>query len=288
MAGAARVGKDIFAAAARTTQIPYVPLCTMRGSVVELRQLAESPQIVRVTPMKATSRPRATATPHANENRCGCHVSTLPQVKKTMHEESMVLVLDDDRRVRTDLQRLLKTHGFGVRLHSEPQELLHHGLPTVPACLLLDNRLHKAMTGVDVHEELLRRDWSIPTVFLADDWNVPMVVNAMRAGADGFLTKPFNPAEVVDAVALALQRSSAKQQQGTTAVAARLKLATLTLRELEIVRMVIEGMLNKEIADALDLALITVKVHRGHAMKKLGVANPAELARLVRLASSTQ
>ena len=205
-----------------------------------------------------------------------------------MPEESMVLVLDDDRLVRTDLERLLKTHGFGVRLHAEPQELLRHGLPTVPACLLLDNRLDKAMTGVDVHEELLRRDWSIPTVFVAADWNVPMVVNAMRAGADGFLTKPFNPAEVVDTVASALQRSSAKQQQGTSVVAARLKLASLTPREREIVRMVITGMLNKEIADALDLALITVKVHRSHAMKKLGVANPAGLARLVRLASSTQ
>jgi FixJ family two-component response regulator len=138
------------------------------------------------------------------------------------------------------------------------------------------------MTGVDVHEELLRRDWSIPTVFLAGSWNVQMVVNAMRAGADGFLAKPFDSAEVVDTVAVALRRSSAKQQQGATALAARLKVASLTPRKREIVRMVIAGMLNKEIADALDLALITVKVHRGHAMKKLGADNVAALVRLVR------
>lgn len=199
-----------------------------------------------------------------------------------------VLVLDDDRFIRTGLERLLTAHGYRVRLHAEPEELFRDGLPSVPACLLLDNQLGDGMTGVQVHGELLRRGWFIPTVFLTAHWNVQLVVNAMRAGADGFLTKPFDPAELVDAVALALQRSQAKQQKEFATAEARARVAALTPREREIVRLVVEGLLNKEIADQLDLALITVKVHRGRAMHKLGAGNPAELVHIAELAGLTR
>jgi len=202
-----------------------------------------------------------------------------------MNDEHAVLVLDDDRFIRSGLERLLTAHGYSVRLHAEPDGLFRDGLPTIPACLLLDNQLGDGMTGVQVHEELLRRGWFIPTVFLTAHWNVQLVVSAMRSGADGFLTKPFDPAELVNAVSLALQRSRAKQLKDLAAVEAHAKLASLTPREREIVRLVVEGLLNKEIADHLDLALITVKVHRGRAMSKLGAGNPAELARITELAS---
>ena len=109
----------------------------------------------------------------------------------------------------------------------------------------------------------------------------------MRAGADGFLTKPFDPAELVEAVALALQRSRDRQQREFTAAEARAKVAALTPREREIVRLVVQGLLNKEIADQLDLALITVKVHRGRAIRKLGAGNPAELVHIAELAGIT-
>ena len=201
-----------------------------------------------------------------------------------MNGEHAVLVLDDDRFIRTGLERLLTAHGYKVRLHADPEELFRDGVPTVPACLLLDNQLGEGMTGVQVHEELLRRKWFIPTVFLTAHWNVQFVVNAMRAGADGFITKPFEPAELVDAVALALQRSRSKQQGGFAAAEARVRVASLTPREREIVRLVVTGLLNKEIADQLDLALITIKVHRGRAMHKLGAGNPAELVHIAELA----
>jgi FixJ family two-component response regulator len=201
--------------------------------------------------------------------------------------EHAVIVLDDDRFIRTGLERLLTAHGYSVRLHAEPEELFSLGLPSVPACLLLDNQLGEGMTGVQVHEELLHRGWFIPTVFLTAHWNVQLVVNAMRAGADGFLTKPFDPAELVDAVALALHRSRTRQQKEFAAAEARVRIAALTPRERDIVRLVVEGMLNKEIADHLDLALITVKVHRGRAMHKLGAGNPAELVHIAELAGLT-
>ena len=174
----------------------------------------------------------------------------------------MVVVLDGGRGIRTGLERLLTAHGFRVRLHAEADRLFRDGLPTFPSCLLLDTELGSGMTGVEAHADLLRRHWFIPMVFLAGAWNVRLVVNAMRAGADGFLAKPFVPAEVVDAVALALQHSRDKQNDGFAAAGARSKIASLTHHEREIVRLVVAGLFNKEIADQLDLAVITVKVYR--------------------------
>ena len=200
-----------------------------------------------------------------------------------MKGDHAVLVLDDDRFIRAGLERLLAAHGYKVRLHAEPEELFRDGMPQVPACLLLDNQLGEGMTGVEVHEELLRRGWFIPTVFLTAHWNVQLVVNAIRAGADGFLTKPFDPTELVDAVALALQRSRSNRQGEFAAAEARVRVASLTPRERDIVRLVVEGLLNKEIADQLDLALITVKVHRGRAMHKLAAGNPAEMVHIAEL-----
>ncbi|MEI6604231.1 MAG: response regulator [Verrucomicrobiota bacterium] len=200
-----------------------------------------------------------------------------------MNGEHAVLVLDDDRFIRAGLERLLAAHGYKVRLHAEPDELFRNGMPRVPACLLLDNQLGEGMTGVEVHGELLRRGWFIPTVFLTAHWNVQLVVNAIRAGADGFLTKPFDPTELVDAVALALQRSRSNRQGEFLAADARVRVTSLTPRERDIVRLVVEGMLNKEIADHLDLALITVKVHRGRAMRKLAAGNPAEMVHIAEL-----
>lgn len=199
-----------------------------------------------------------------------------------------VLVLDDDHHVLSGLERLLTVHGYRVHLYSESEEFFRAGMPSVPSCLILDNQLNDGMTGTDVHAELQRRGWVIPTVFLTAHWDIQSVVKAMRAGADGFITKPFDPKELIEAVEQALQRSRASHRDGNLAAEARAKAATLTARERQIVKLVVDGLLNKEIADQLDLALITVKVHRGRAMQKLGAGNPAELARIAALAGIVQ
>lgn len=198
-------------------------------------------------------------------------------------DDHTVLILDDDLSILKGLDRLLTAHGYRVGLYSESEDFFRAGMPAVPACLILDNQLGDGVTGVEVHAEMQRRGWEIPTVFLTAHWNVQSVVNAMRAGADGFLTKPFDPAELVDAVAQALQRARAKQREGVQAADARTRVASLTAREREIVEFVVGGLLNKEIAGQLGLALVTVKVHRARAMQKLGAGNPVELARLAAL-----
>lgn len=194
--------------------------------------------------------------------------------------DHQVVVLDDDPSILNGIRRLLNAHGYRVRLHSAPDDFFNAGLPSVPSCLLLDNKLGGGMSGLQVHAEVIRRGWFIPTVFLTAHWNVQSVVNAMRAGADGFLTKPFDPTELIEVVQGALERSRARHQSQILATDAKAKAGTLTEREREVVKLVVAGMLNKEIAAKLGLALVTVKVHRGRAMRKLGAGNPAELARI--------
>ncbi|MEI6674421.1 MAG: response regulator [Verrucomicrobiota bacterium] len=202
--------------------------------------------------------------------------------------EQLVVVLDDDQSILTGLERLLTGNGYHVRLHAEPDDFFRAGLPDSPSCLLLDNQLGDCLNGVQVHEEIIRRNWFIPTVFLTAHWNVQVVVNVMRAGADGFLTKPFDPSELVDAVALAMRHSRGRKQEEFRAAEARARVASLTPREREIVRLVVDGLLNKEIADQLDIALVTVKLHRARAMHKLGAGNSADLVHVAGLADITR
>ena len=199
---------------------------------------------------------------------------------------SQVLVLDDDPAVLVSLERLLVTHGYTARTHQTPDALFGAGPPPVPACLLLDQNLGP-VKGTEVHAELLRRGWLLPTIFLTADWDTHTVVQAMRGGADDYLTKPYDPAELLQTVARSLQRAQAIQLAADELACARARAATLTPRERAIVGLVVAGMLNKQIADHLGLALVTVKVHRGRAMQKLGARNPADLARLSALVGIT-
>lgn len=189
-----------------------------------------------------------------------------------------VLVLDDDRSILSSLERLLTTLGHVVWVFSKPEQLIVHGEPIAPACLLLDNQLGEKVRGVDVHADLRQRGWEIPTVFITAHWDVRLVVEVMRAGADGFITKPYHPEELVDAVGQALRRSAQSVRISSHAHEARVRASTLTSRERDVVTLVASGLLNKEIADRLGIALVTVKVHRGRAMLKLGARNPAELS----------
>lgn len=200
------------------------------------------------------------------------------------HGDHVVLVLDDDLSIVTSLERLLTQNGYRVLGHTRPEDFFGAGLPSVPACLLLDNQLGDGMSGVEVYAELQRRGWNLPTVFVTAHWDVQVVVDAIRAGADGFLTKPYKPAHLLDAVAQALQRSRVQRHDVLQVAVARSLIASLTHREREIVCLVISGLLNKQIADQLGISLVTVKIHRGRAMRKLDVVNTAGLVRLASLA----
>ena len=198
-----------------------------------------------------------------------------------------VLVLDDDPSILASLDALLSAKGYRVRLHATFSDLKSKPLPTTPSCLLLDNQLGDELTGFQAFEELLAAGWRIPTIFLTANWNPCSIVKAMKAGAEGFIVKPFDPAELLDGVAKALRRSGANQQSDQKVADARALACLLTPREQQVVKGVMRGMLNKEIADDLGLALVTVKVHRGRAMQKLKAGNPAELVHLARLAGLT-
>lgn len=191
----------------------------------------------------------------------------------------MVLVLDDDDSVLRSVRRLLTASGFSVRTHAEPEDFFAAGLPVGPACLLLDQHLGSAK-GTDVHAEILRRGWFLPTVFLTADWDVHTVVKAMRGGADNYLTKPYAPADLLKAIHEACARGVKEFAQRGAEAELRRRAESLTPRERAIILLVIQGMLNKQIAEKLQIAVPTVKLHRGRAMQKLGARNPAELARL--------
>ena len=208
-----------------------------------------------------------------------------PRIDDAMAE--LVIVLDDERSIRDGLERLLTGRGFRVRLHATPEDFFRAGLPDEPACLLLDNQLGDGMTGVGVHAELQRLGWNLPTVFVTGNWNVKGVVHAIRTGADDFLTKPYDPEELVTAVTQALQRALAQRRDQSQTAAVRARVATLTPRECDIVRLILDGSINKEIADHLDISVVTVKVYRGRAMRKLNAGNVAELVRIATLAGLT-
>lgn len=191
-----------------------------------------------------------------------------------------VIVIDDDASVRKSLKRLLTDQGYRVRLYDDPEHFLALDPPPHPSCLLLDNQLSRGVSGVMVHSEILRRGWFLPTVFLTAHWSVKTIIQVIRDGADGFLTKPYDPDELIEAVAKALRTSVLAANEENKRVRISSFADSLTAREKQVVRLVVTGRINKEIADELGIALVTVKLHRGRAMKKLGAGNAAHLARI--------
>ncbi len=195
-----------------------------------------------------------------------------------------VLILDDDPAVSHALARLFSAHGYRTRSYQDFTSLLADGPPPAHSCLLLDHDLGPGLNGLEAYQQIRRLERNLPVIFLTGNWDVQLIVTAMKTGADGFLAKPFDPDKLLAEVAQSLQMAQNNHRASHEIATARALASELTPREEEIVRLVISGMLNKEIADALGLALVTVKVHRGRAMKKLKAGNPAELVRIARLA----
>ena len=190
-----------------------------------------------------------------------------------------VFVIDDDGDVRASIQRLLKTVGLHGEAFASAQEFLRRNMPEGPSCLILDIRL-PGMSGLEVQRKLIDAGLSIPIIFISAHADVDMAVRAMKLGAVEFLTKPFRPQELVDAVQQALQRDEGIQQERRDISELQQRYKTLTAREREVMSLFVSGMSTKQIASKLGLSEVTAAVHRGHVMQKMQAGSPAELGRM--------
>jgi FixJ family two-component response regulator len=193
--------------------------------------------------------------------------------------DPIVIVIDDDTETREALGSLLRSVGLQVKLLSSIPDLLRTGRPKVPTCLVLDVRL-PGRSGLDFQRELVAAGIYLSIVFITGHGDIPMSVQAMKGGAIEFLTKPFRHQDLLDAIQVGLNRDRALLENEREIVALRQRYESLTQREREVMALVVTGRLNKQIAGDIGLSEITVKVHRGHVMRKLGATSAIDLARM--------
>jgi FixJ family two-component response regulator len=201
-------------------------------------------------------------------------------MKKELSEaQSVVFVIDDDASVRQALQSLFRSVGLQAQVFGSTAEFLSGNLPDVASCLVLDVRL-PGVSGLDFQNELAKAKIQVPIIFITGHGDIPMSVKAMKAGAVEFLTKPFRDQELLDAIQVALNRDRARRQNDEAVSHLRSLYELLTPREREVMALVTEGLMNKQIAGRLNVSEITVKIHRGNAMGKMGARSLAELVRM--------
>jgi len=200
-------------------------------------------------------------------------------MKEEPKSTSIVYVVDDDASMRNALANLFRSVGLQSALFGSGSELLQSKLPEVPSCLVLDIRL-PGLSGLDFQAELAKANIHIPIIFMTGHGDIPMSVQAMKAGAVDFLSKPFRDQDMLDAVTTAIERDRKRRESEKAVAGLRRLFETLTTREREVMVLVTAGLMNKQIAAELGVSEITVKIHRGHTMKKMGARSLADLVRM--------
>ena len=198
---------------------------------------------------------------------------------RDLDEKPVVLVVDDDLAVREALEALLRSVGLQVETFGSARDFLSSNLPTGPSCLVLDVRM-PGLSGLDLQQELVREQVNIPIVFLTGHGDVPMAVRALQAGAVNFLMKPFREQDLLDAVRPALELARQQHQEEVRRSDVHGRFKGLTRREQEILRLVVAGLVNKQTAFKLGVSEVTVKIHRGNMMRKMGARSVPELVRM--------
>jgi FixJ family two-component response regulator len=200
-------------------------------------------------------------------------------MRESQESDPIIAIVDDDPSAREGLQSLIQSAGWRAETFASAQEFLARPRAEVPSCLILDLQL-PGLSGLDLQKRMAEVGLGIPIVFLTGHGNIPASVQAMKAGAVEFLTKPFDEEELVQAVQEAIKRDRHTRQQHAELRELRDRYESLTAREREVLQQVVSGLLNKQIAAELDITEFTVKIHRGHVMRKMRADSLADLVRM--------
>jgi FixJ family two-component response regulator len=208
-------------------------------------------------------------------------------MKRQPSVESVVFVIDDDASVRSSLRSLFESVDLNVELFGSADEFLQRARSDVPCCLVLDVRL-PGRSGLEFQSEMASAGTEMPIIFLTGHGDIPMSVQAMKAGAVEFLTKPCRDQDLLDAVRLSLARDRERREGEKYLADLKAHFATLTAREKEVIGLVAAGLLNKQIAGEMEISEVTVKMHRGNIMRKMQARSLADLVRMADLLGVTR